>query len=178
LTYSEAQLPKLQAAALQQLAEIRRMERESAARAVLAGLTLIRVKHSLKHGQFLPWLKQHVQGVGYQQCNFYMGLAQVFVAKARITKPDMLALPGDQTALSLDAEGEARGFFSKLEKFVGEASLNDLLDKHGLKKKKLGGKRTSAADTGDGDDTPTDPEELAALKREELSEWLETGKQL
>lgn len=168
LTYSQEQLPKLQTAALQQISQIRQLEREGAARAVLAGLTLHRVKASVKFGQFLPWLKANVKGVGYAQCNFYMRLASVFVEKMHVRKPDILALPGDQTNLALDdANGEARVFFAKLSDFVGERSLNELLDKYDIKSApKLGGAREPAAD-----DTPTEPptpDQLYLQARDEI----------
>lgn len=175
LSYDQAMLPKIQAAALQQLAEVARLGRERGARAILAGLALCRVKASLKHGQFLPWLKANV-GVGKTACNDYMRLALAFVEKAGVSKPDLLALPGDQTNLAIDESDEAqRRFFSKLEKFVGQSSLSELLEKHGIKgQPKLGGARLPEGQ----DDESADPEALAAQKREELSRWVEEGHRL
>lgn len=176
LSYDQAMLPKIQEATLQQLAEVNRLGRERAARALLAGLGLCRVKASLKHGQFQPWLKAHVK-VGLVSCNNYMRLALAFVEKAGVSKPDLLALPGDQTNLAIDESDEAqRRFFSKLEKFVGQSSLSELLEKHGIKgQPKLGGARLPE---GQDEDESADHEALAAQKREELSRWVEEGHRL
>ncbi|MFA5266035.1 MAG: hypothetical protein WC378_19610 [Opitutaceae bacterium] len=166
LTYNEQQLPKLQAAAIAQIQQIRTLEREGAARAILAGLTLHRVKASLKFGQFMPWLKGNVQGVAYSQCNYYMRLASVFVEKCRVSKPDLLALPGDQTSLAITSETEGRALLEKLSAFVGDRSLRDLLEKHGIKNSpKLGGAR----DAGEKDpQAPVDPEMLYLQSRDEI----------
>lgn len=181
LSYDQAMLPKIQEATLQQLAEVNRLGRERAARALLAGLGLCRVKASLKHGQFQPWLKAHVK-VGLVSCNNYMRLALAFVEKAGVSKPDLLALPGDQTNLAIDESDEAqRRFFAKLEKFVGQSSLSELLEKHGIKgQPKLGGARLPEGQDDDesADTPPADPEALAAQKREELSRWVEEGHRL
>ena len=179
LSYDQAMLPKIQAAALQQLAEVARLGRERGARAVLAGLALCRVKASLKHGQFLPWLKDNV-GVGKTACNDYMRLALAFVEKSGVSKPDLLALPGDQTSLAIDAGDEAqRRFFTKLEKFVGQSSLSELLAKHDIKgQPKLGGARLPEGQDEDELGSDPDPEALAAQKREEISAWLAQGRAL
>ena len=167
LSYNEEQLPKLQAAALEQIAMVGSLHREAAARAILAGLTLHRVKASLKHGGFLPWLKANVKGAGYSQCNFYMRLAGAFIEHAKVTKPDLLAMPGDQIALALDGEGESRNFLGKLSKFVGNNSLSSLLDKYGIKSTKaLGGSR----ETEESAPLPvvTDPEVIRLQSMDEI----------
>ena len=176
LSYDQAMLPKIQAAALQQLAEVARLGRERGARAILAGLALCRVKASLKHGQFLPWLKANV-GVGKTACNDYMRLALAFVEKAGVSKPDLLALPGDQTNLAIDESDEAqRRFFAKLEKFVGQSSLSELLEKHGIKgQPKLGGARLPEGQDDDesADTPPADPEALYLNARDEIGSSIE-----
>ena len=180
LSYDQAMLPKIQAAALQQLAEVARLVRERGARAVLEGLALCRVKASLKHGQFQAWLKPHVK-VGLVSCNNYMRLALAFVEKSGVSKPDLLALPGDQTSLAIDAGDDAqRRFFAKLEKFVGQSSLSELLAKHDIKgQPKLGGARLPDGQDDESDDAPpADPETLAAQKREEISAWIAKGRAL
>lgn len=196
LTAQGEQLAALQKSATEQLVAIPRLEREAAARAILAGLTLHRVKASLAHGEFGKWLNQirttganlgdqqkrttgSLLDITDRQCQFYMKLATVFVAKARVTKPDLLALPGDQTQLLLEGgEGEAREFFSKLSKFVGGKSLNELLSDHGIKgAKKLGGARATTDDNPPPPAVPT-AEELAAQAKTELADWMEQGRQL
>jgi hypothetical protein len=179
LAYNEAQLPKVQQAALEQIARVRQLEREGAARAVLAGLSLHRVKASLKHGHFLPWLKANLDGKGYSQVNYYMRLALVFVEKAHVSKPALLALPSDQLSLQVDAEGEAHEFFGKLDKFVGSASLNELLEKHGIKSlPKLGGAQ-SAEDKAEQDSSPiSDPESIRLQSMDEISSAWERSRRL
>lgn len=114
-----------------QLQQIRQMERESAQRAILVGLTLWRIRLTLPHGEWVPWQEEHLQ-VGRTQINYYMRLAIVFITKSRTTKVELQALPTDD--VRIDAQGAmSQAFIAKLEKFVGECSLNELLVKHGIK---------------------------------------------
>ena len=180
LSYDQAMLPKIQAATLQQIAEVQRLGRERAARALLAGLGLCRVKASLKHGQFQAWLKAHVK-VGLVSCNNYMRLALAFVEKSGVSKPDLLALPGDQTSLAIDAGDDAqRRFFAKLEKFVGQSSLSELLAKHDIKgQPKLGGARLPDGQDDESDDAPpADPEALYLTARDEIGSSIERMERL
>ncbi len=125
------EISKLQSVALQQLEMIRRMERDSALRAILVGLMLHRVKVSLKHGEFGPWIAENVEGVGKSQVNYYMRLATAFLEKTRLVKAELLAMPDNTTSLADD--DLARAFMSKAEKFVGDCSLNELLIKYSIK---------------------------------------------
>ena len=170
----------LQAVAIQQIAQIRLLERESALRAVLCGFALHRIKATLKHGQFLPWIKNDLKGAGRSQANNYMRLAAVAVEKTRATKPELLAIPGDQTELSLDtAEGYAGRMMEKLTKFVGQKSLNELLRDHGIKDGKKPTKPDDDTDDdgeGETEKTEPDPEVTAQIWREGISEWIESGR--
>ncbi len=171
------QLSKLQAVALQQIAMIKTMERDAALRAILAGLTLDRVKAALNHGEFMPWIKANLDGAGYRQANYYMRLAAAFVTCMNVSRPEILALPGDQKALALEpADATARRFMEKAANFVGDRSLNELLDHLHIKDRKpLGGARDAAKDTR------TEVEKLAELQetvRAELASWITTGRQL
>lgn len=190
LTAQGDQLAQLQKSAVVALQAVPQMERQAAAHAILAGMTLHRVKASLRHGEWEPWVKQIVTSgddltkptkAGLTQVKYYMRLATVFIGKAKVTAPDVLALPGDQTQLALEGgEGEARAFFGKLSKFVGTKSLNELLSEHQIKgTKKLGGKRETEEED-DTTDTPLVPtaEELAAQAKTELADWVEQGRQL
>jgi hypothetical protein len=149
-----ALLSKLQAAAIHQVALIRRTESEAAQRAILLGLTLWRIKASMK-GTFTGWLKKDFDSLGYRQARYYMSGALEFVEKTKATLPEFLALPGDQTELALDAmpDAKARQLMSKIEKFVGKRSLTELFDDLGIKesakKKRL---RGSTADAGEVED--------------------------
>ncbi|AHF94203.1 hypothetical protein OPIT5_08245 [Opitutaceae bacterium TAV5] len=178
-------LDKLKSDTAQMVASVAQMQTKAAMAAVLSGIALHRVKASLKHGEFGKWIKQiRTSGANLKtadrQCNYYMRLATAFLEKAKAQKPALLALPGDQTALELGDNHPARDLFTKLERFVGGSSLNELLDKHGIKSApKLGGKRTKGEDTDDGEEPEKiSPEELAAAAKEELGEWFERGRQL
>lgn len=179
---------QLQDAALRAAAEIGSSQRNTALRAILLGLTLHRVKASLKYGEFTGWLLQKLPMVtswspatAKKNASFYMRLATVAVEKSKATRPELLALPGDQAQLTLDTcEGEAKQFMEKLSKFVGEQSLDELLRKHEIRTTaKLGGAHEQDGDGTDAvDTTPPTPEELATRAKTELSDWLDHGRQL
>ena len=175
------QIKRLQAVAIEQLAAIPRMEREAALRAILAGLTLHRIKAALPHGTWMPWVKQiPTTGgnlPGLSQCQYYMRLATAFVESAKVTAPELRTLPGDKIELALEpADAAARRFMEKAAKFVGDCSLNELLAREHVKDyKPLGGARPSKKDHR------TEEEKLAELreiKRAELASWITTGRQL
>jgi len=136
---------KLQAVAIDQLAAIPRIEREAALRAILCGLTLLRIKASLPHGQWEPWVRQ-VRGQtatsgsvlpGVAQVRFYMRLAIAAIECTKATVPEIVSLPGNQTELALEpADESARRLMTKLVDFVGRSSLNELLSEHGIKDRK------------------------------------------
>lgn len=179
-TFAVMEIAQLQTVAIDQLAAIPRLQREASLRAILCGLTLHRVKATLPHGDWMPWLKQIATTgsnlPGRQQCNFYMRLAEVAVEKMKATRPELLALPGDQSELTLDtADGQTRVFIEKLTKFVGGRSLNELLDDHGIKNaKQLGGKRVAG---DDGAPTPT-AEDLYTQSRDEIGGMIQRAETL
>lgn len=162
------QLVLLQKGVVEQLQVMRRLRGEEAMRGLLVGLTLLRIKASLPNGQFTGWLKKNVTFFSDRYCRYLMQLSLVFVERTKVAKPELLALPGDQTELALESkEGAQRRLFEKAAKFIGELSITELLEKHGLKEtKKLGGKRDSAPEP----ETPRTPEELAQQTREELAQ--------
>jgi hypothetical protein len=154
-------LEGLKRAAIDQMAAIAQMENRAAMGGTLAGLTLLRVKASLPHGEFTRWLntiradsktnRSSFLKATIRQAQYYMKLAAVFLEKAKVTKPALLALPGDQLALGeISAEGDTRELFLKLQKFTGNCSLNELLIKHDIKavglKKELAAQRKKEAD--------------------------------
>ena len=152
-------LDLLKQSALQQFLRLRTIRQEETLRGLLLGLTLHRIKASLPYGEFGVFIKGSSSGFGDRWVNYLMRLALVFVEKSRATKPELLALPGDQAELALDGmAGAQRAFTEKAIKFVGELSLAELLEKHGIKEtKKLGGAREA------GDRSP-----VAALTAEQL----------
>lgn len=166
-------LAKLKESAVLQVSAISELESKAALGALLAGLTLHRVKASLPHGQFGQWLAQISTSGGNltvkkSQAHNYMRLALVFLERAKVQKPDLLALPGDQLALEVGDGHPARSFFTKAAKFVGDLSLNELLIKHGIK-----GVGLKSALLADGeDDESLSPEEKLVRSRERA--WQET----
>lgn len=128
-------LAKLQAAALAQLAAVGEMESKAALGGVLSGMTLLRVKASMPHGTFGKWLEANSHGVriSHRSANYYMRLALIFVEKTKATVPDLLALPGDQLSLDLADNAAGKRLAAKLQKFVGDCSLYELLVKHGIR---------------------------------------------
>jgi hypothetical protein len=113
------------------LEEIRQMERTAAQRAIVLGLTLWRIRGALPHGAWVPWQEKHLSA-GRTQVNYIMRLALVFLTKSRATKIELRALPTDSTELAANDE-LSRALVARLEKFVGECSLNELLVKFGIK---------------------------------------------
>lgn len=61
-----------------------------------------------------------------------MRLALVFLIKSRATKLELRALPTDSIELGT-SDQLSQALHRRLEKFVGECSLHELLVKHGLK---------------------------------------------
>lgn len=131
--------------------EIRKVERMTAQRAIVLGVTLWKVRLSLPHGQWMPWQQQHL-AASKSQVNYFMRLALVFLVKSRATKTELRALPGDSVELAPKDE-LSRALLARLEKFVGECSLNELLVKHGIRGV------TRDTDAQGGDSAPGQPGE-------------------
>ncbi|MDP2226803.1 MAG: hypothetical protein Q8J78_04945, partial [Moraxellaceae bacterium] len=101
-------LTKLQLVAVQQFRRIARDTREAPLRAILLGLTLHRVKASMPWGTFEAWKKANVtacniwsESTTKKNCSFFMRLAIAAISRTGATKPQLLALPGDQSELAL-----------------------------------------------------------------------------
>ncbi|OAM89317.1 hypothetical protein OH491_13665 [Termitidicoccus mucosus] len=179
ITGAEA-LEGLKRAAVDQLAAVGQMENKAAMGGTLAGLTLLRVKASMERGRFDGWLAEKEKSTtggrikpSRSTAYNYMKLATVFLEKAKVTKPDLLTLPGDQLTLSeISAEGDARELFLKLQKFTGGHSLNELLIKHDIKS---GGLKKELAKPAPDDEPapPPTPEEMFEMARDEIGGALE-----
>lgn len=169
------QLALLQASAAEQFRRLRLLRGEESTRGLLLGLQLTRIRHSMPHGDWGKWLKANAT-LSERWVNYLMRLSLVFIDKAKATKPELLACPGDQTELTLDTlEGEQRRFVQKVLKFVSDLSLSELMEKHGIKEtKKLGGKRTK----GDDNEAAATPEQLAQAARDEIGTGIQSLEQL
>jgi hypothetical protein len=158
-------LEQLQQTVITQLGYIRGLRRQEALRGLLVGMSLQRIKASLPHGQFGKWVKDNIAIFGERYVQFLMKLALVFVDKCKVKKPEILALPGDQTELTLDTlDGDSRRMMEKAEKFAGDLSLNELFIKHDIKsvglKSKLAAQRKKEAEE-DGEEEPArSPQDL------------------
>lgn len=163
---NKQELAAFQAHTAKQLALIYKAETENVLRRIFIGLALWRIKASLKHGEFGPWLKKHV-AAGHSHINHMMRAAQTFVEKARLAQPDVLTLTNGQLAVDVaGSDAPTRKLVAAAEKFVGEMTWGELLDKHGIKDAaKTGGARTKAK-TADGG-APSN-EELYQFARDEI----------
>lgn len=178
LRVKDNELELLKASAAQQFSRLRALRNEEALRGLLLGLTLHRIKASMAYGDFGGWAKQHAT-FGERWTSYLMKLAVTFVTVTKATKPELLALPGDQTELRLeDLEGAQRSFYTKASKFVADQSLNELLGAHGIKEqKKLGGTR-ELSPSGEGAKPAPTPEQLAHSTRDEIGSGIERLEQL
>jgi hypothetical protein len=113
------------------LGKIFRTEFEAAFNAVAVGVMLWQVKVASKHGTFQPWIKEHCGERAYRSAAYYMKLAVKFAEKAKLTAEECIAVAELKT--KAPKGGPAKSAFDKLETFIGENSLTDLLIKHSIR---------------------------------------------
>jgi hypothetical protein len=149
---ADDQLSALEKTVIAQVSFFRRAQPETSMKVVLCGLALRRIKASLKHGQWEPWVKRHLVPIlsknAGRTVRTWMRLADKFVETTKLTLPDFLALPGDQTELALAAETNAgaKRLMARLGKFVGDLGPTELMIKHGVREQEkkartLGGEK-------------------------------------
>lgn len=156
------QVKKFGDAVAEEFRQIPLQERMNAARAILVGIGFHAVKASLKHGEFTPWLGSKVNQVNFWSpatakvnASYYMRLALAFVEQAKPSKQELLALTagGEITPNLNTADSAAKKLFSRIEEFIGERSLNEILIDEGIKGGGSGGSSsTPAAVTAGGED--------------------------
>jgi hypothetical protein len=178
LKYDQAGVAKLTAAIGVEFQAIRQLQREDAARFTILGSMLLRLKHSLPaRGGFQAVAQKIIcdatgwtPATALKNASLAMRLAMTFIEKAKVSKPDLLALPGDQLTLDVGDNHPAQRFLSKLSTFVGELTRTELLIKHGLTGVGL---KTELTD-GNGDESGDEltDEQRAQFAREQA--WLET----
>ncbi len=177
---ADAELELLKQTAVNGFQQMRRLRHEEALRGLLVGMALHRIKASLPTGHFGKWTKANLEGIGERYVNYLMRLALVFIDKGKVSKPELLALPGDQTELAIDGmEGAQRRFAEKAVKFVGDLSLHELLIKHNIKSVGVKTELTARnqGDEGEPATAPT-PEELYHQSRDEIGLLIERGETL
>lgn len=163
-------LPDLQKIAVREFARLANSERENALRAILLGLTLHRIKAGTKHGEWTPCLREILTSVkiwspktAQTNASYYMRLALCACARAKATVPELMALPADETGFAIEgARAAAKRLMDRLDDYVGERSLDEILRDEGIKCGQLGGKRERGGADGD-----LDPITAAQLYREQ-----------
>ncbi len=111
--------------------KIAQRRQENAIRSLLVGVVLHQIKTALGHGKFRKWQGEHLK-VKYRQATYLMRLSALFVRVKGVLLPEVLALP--QTTLDLTGgPKEAASALKKARAFVGNRSLNELLELHGIK---------------------------------------------
>jgi len=171
-----ALLAKLKKSVAKQITLVMGAERMTNHRRLFIGLGLIVIKGSLKHGEWLPWLKKHAPGSSLRQCHYMMRAARAWIEEQNLGDKDLAALPASGYALDLKS-AKLSALSKSAADFVGDMTWGELLDKHGIREEpKLGGKRDQGAD--DGKPAPADPEQLYFQYRDEIGGVLTTAEQL
>ncbi|PTX95747.1 DUF3102 domain-containing protein [Opitutus sp. ER46] len=176
LITDKRELAQFQDRTAKQIAIIFKTENENVLRRIFVGLALWRIKASLRHGEFGPWLKKHVNA-GHSHVNHMMRAARVFVENARIAQPDVLRLADGELAVEVRGrDAETRKLVSAATKFVGDLSWGELLETYGIRDAgKVGGARTAAKDASP--DTPNE-EQLYLFARDEIGGLLNQAETL
>lgn len=125
----------------QQVEEIGRQERMIPRKAVALGLVLHAVKNSMPHGRWTPWLTETLTGLTFWSAgtakvnaSYYMRLAITFVEQCKPAKTEVLAISsGNALATIADPKGAAAKLMSRIDDFIGDRSLNEVLIDEGIK---------------------------------------------
>jgi hypothetical protein len=173
LKATNQRLAVLKKMAVEHFASMRRIRGEESRHGLAAGLLLITIKESLPHGEFGKWAEENIEGFGKTYRAYLMQLALVFIEKMKVQRPELLAVRGDQIELGIEKHETLRARFEeRVGKFIGEHSLAELFDKHGIKDaKKLGGARDKTP--GVEPAAPATPEQLYTQSRDEIGGGIE-----
>lgn len=129
-------------AVAEEFSSIGYVEIENTVRAVLVGIGLHAVKQSLPHGKFEAWKKANLtqgkiwtEATALKNASLYMRLAIAVVEELRPSRKEMAALATTGTlSLSVSTQDDnVKRFVDRVEKLIGERSLNELLADYGLK---------------------------------------------
>lgn len=173
LKATNQRLAVLKKMAIEHFASMRRIRGEESRHGLAAGLLLITIKESLPHGEFGKWAEENIEGFGKTYRAYLMQLALVFIEKMKVQRPELLAVRGDQIELGIEKHETLRARFEeRVGKFIGDSSLAELFDKHGIKDaKKLGGTRDKPAAPAPA--APATPEQLYTQSRDEIGSGIE-----
>lgn len=113
------------------IALVRRADHDGSFHALCVGAELWKAKAVSKHGEFKPWIEQNVPTSAYRTCADYMKLTQIFAEKAKLTAEEALAMG---KLLPKGAKsGPAKSAAAKLDAFIGDLSVHELMIKHGVR---------------------------------------------
>jgi|GEM_PF-6702803 len=115
-------LSRLQAQAVADLQQIQSAERRTAADAVRLGIRLHAIKLGLPPKTWTAWQEENIKGIGRRQVNNYMRLAAVAGHKI-----------GRKALIAIVSGHDDQDTTERIERFVGECSLTELLIKFGIR---------------------------------------------
>lgn len=136
---SGQQLSALEKTVIAQVSFFQRNQPETSTRIILSGLAMRRIRVSLGHGNWEPWIKRNIVPIlgaaAGRTIRNWMRLADKFAEETELTLPDFLALPGDQGELALvaDKDATARRLMKSVENFVGELGPTELMIEHDIR---------------------------------------------
>ena len=123
-------LPKIEAQLKLEIDQFHLLEKEASWRALRIGMLLLKVKSSLDHGKFIPWLAHNIPEFSQRHCYRFMQLAEQFLRAKKLT--------ADESAFLLCEASQEKPSQSDLGpkivqlafEFLGDSSLNDLFKKY------------------------------------------------
>ncbi len=128
--------------------------RQAPYRAIALGILLHQLKAGCQHGewmgtyeQILKSLKFVTEGTARVYASQYMRLASTFLTEADAAKPEFIQLSVNQTEISKDTgNATEKAFAKKLESFIGDRSLDELLTDYDLRNAAATKRRKLAAE--------------------------------
>jgi len=149
-------------AVAEQFTEIARSERMNAGRAILIGMALPVLKSSLPKGTFTAWMKSNLtQGkiwsetTAIKNASFYTRLAYAFLEEVKPAANEVLAITdGDAIRGTPGNDANAAKLLRRMAAFIGERSLNELLEDYGIKSGGGSGGAGNAIDVGGAKEDP------------------------
>lgn len=130
---------RLQASIAKEFALIPQREMTNAVSAILIGLGLHIIKASVPRGEFRPYIEETLpsgnkwtKGTAIKNASLFMRLSLSALEQVQPSKPELLALTEGSVSSELSS-GAAAKYVSRLEEWIGERSLNELLIDEGIK---------------------------------------------
>lgn len=137
-TLAEPRVKKFGEAIARTFGEIAHQERMNPQRAIIVGLALPILKQSMKHGQWEPWKaanltngKVWTKATALKNASLYTRLAAEFVRQVKPDAEEVLAITaGGTIALHPCKDAAGAKLVKRIEEFVGEKSLSELIAEH------------------------------------------------